>query len=133
MSRAAGLFWATVVLAMFCGACSPDEEPVVKQASESDNGKTIELQTGQRLRLVLEANPSTGYTWELQPGDAALRLLGEPEYRADSEALGSGGEMSFLFAAEAPGDVALRLVYRRPFEKDKPPEKTFELTVKVKE
>jgi predicted secreted protein len=46
--------------------------------------------------------------------------------------VGSGGTFIFTFEAAAPGEAALRLIYRRPFEKKAAPAEIFEVTVVVK-
>jgi predicted secreted protein len=37
----------------------------------------------------------------------------------------------FRFTAEAAGKVDLELIYKRPFEKDKPPARTYKLAVEI--
>ena len=104
-----------------------------KKLSAQDNGSTITLEVGQQLDISLVANPTTGYQWEVASGDSAvLKQMGEPEYKADSAALGSGGTMTFHFVAVAPGQTTLKLIYHRTFEKDTPPLKAFEITAVVK-
>ena len=103
-----------------------------KNLSEPDNGSTVTLHVGERLDLSLAANPTTGYQWEVAAGDSAvIKPVGEPDYKADSAALGSGGTMTFHFVAVAPGKTIVKLIYHRPFEKDTPPQKTFEFTAVV--
>ena len=61
-----------------------------------------------------------------------LEQLGEPEATPDSSALGAGGKISLKFQAVQTGQASLALIYHRSFEKDVPPEKTFEVTILVK-
>jgi inhibitor of cysteine peptidase len=101
--------------------------------TEDDNSRSIELDSGQKLSISLEGNPTTGYTWEVEsPDSGPLEQLGEPEFEASSEAIGAGGRITLHFQATSPGETSLRLVYHRPWEQGVPPEKTFEVKVSVK-
>jgi predicted secreted protein len=103
------------------------------ELSETDANATVELIVGDMLAVMLEGNPTTGFVWETQSVDAAiLRQLGDPEFRAESGAVGAGDKIALRFAAVAPGQTTLQLVYRRPFEQGVPPSKTFNATVVVK-
>ena len=101
--------------------------------SEQDNGKTVELLTGDKLIVELEGNPTTGYLWEVESGEGKeLKQEGEAEFNPASSLVGSGGKVSLQFKAVTPGKVVLRLVYHRPWEQDIPPEKTYEIEVIIK-
>jgi len=97
------------------------------------NGTTLEVDRGQEVVLKLDANPTTGYDWELIEVDPAiLSQVGDVDYKADSMLIGSGGVNTYTFEAVASGSTRLKLVYRRSWEIDAPPLQTFELVVKVK-
>jgi inhibitor of cysteine peptidase len=101
--------------------------------TDADAGKTIELQKGNLLVVTLDGNITTGFNWEMVPQTpAVLQQQGEPEATPDSSALGSGGKISLKFQAVQTGQASLTLIYHRSFEKDVPPEKTFEVTIVVK-
>jgi inhibitor of cysteine peptidase len=107
--------------------------PGSRQFSENDSGSTVELRTGDTLAVMLSGNPTTGYQWEMASVDTnVLKQRGKPEYTSNSAAVGAGGKFIFAFEAAAPGQTVLRLVYRRPFEKNVPPASTFEITAVVK-
>jgi len=118
-----------LVIIMSLGACV--REPV--NLSEEDAGRTAELRAGDRLEVVLNGNPTTGYRWGVASVDpAVLRQFGEPEFKPDTKAIGSGGKVILRFEAAAPGQTVLQLIYHRTWEKGIPPVKTFEVTVVVK-
>jgi predicted secreted protein len=109
----------------------------VQVLTEMDNGKTIELSTGQTLKITLTSNPSTGYSWEKVSGEeTVIKPIGEPAFVSDpnpSGAVGVGGKTTFtLEAAEMSDETTLKLVYHRPWEKDTLPIQTFEVKVVVK-
>jgi inhibitor of cysteine peptidase len=113
-------------------ACSPQQQEV--QATVDDAGREMELKKGQTLVVTLEGNPTTGYSWEVaEPLDGqVLRQVGEPEFKAESEALGAGGEQTLRFEAVNTGKMTLKLVYHRPWEKGVDPLETYSIQVVVR-
>ncbi len=112
------------------------QNPFVKgpvKLTETDAGSTVEMNVGDMLEVMLEGNPTTGYDWEMASGDAAvLEQLGASTYKADSDLMGAGGQVTLRFKAVAAGQTTLQLVYHRPWETDEPPAQTFEVSVIVK-
>ena len=120
-----------LVITPLLGADKPSEREPVK-LTEKDAGSSVELRTGDMLEVVLDGNPTTGYLWEMAPGDrAVVKPVGESEFKAETELIGAGGKITLQFEAVAPGQTVLKLIYHRTFEKDVPPIKTFEVTVIV--
>lgn len=123
---------AAVLLLGVLSACSAAASPLA--ITDKDAGKPITLAVGQELTLTLESNATTGFAWEAAGlNTAILEQVGEPEYKAPSSSLvGAGGVQVFRFKAKAAGQVELKLNYRRAWEKDVPPAKTFAVTVVIK-
>jgi inhibitor of cysteine peptidase len=110
----------------------PSSMASTMQLTEADAGRTIQMRVGDRLEVALPGNPTTGFQWEVGAlNHAVLRPIGEPEFERSSSAIGSGGKVTMRFEAVGPGATGLQLVYRRPFEKDAPPARTFEVTATV--
>jgi predicted secreted protein len=91
---------------------------------------------GQVFTVTLESNPSTGYRWEwVDHQDSIVEQMGEAQFKpretGDPPLVGAGGWESFDFKAVQPGQMTLRLVYRRPWEEGVEPPKTFSLHVTV--
>ncbi len=131
-----------LILAIVTAACaalllSACQKPSAKvlQIGQADAGKTLQLQPGQQLVIVLEGNPTTGYTWETQPGldESVLKQAGEPQFQPDTSAVGSGGKITMTFTAGKPGEADLILLYHRPWEKNVDPLQTYEVKVVVAE
>ena len=102
------------------------------QLSEADASRQVELHVGDILELTLPVNPTTGYQWETSDLDSAiLRPVGEQTFEPSSNAVGSGGEVTLRFEAIGTGQTALKLILRRPFEKDVSPIQMFEAIVIV--
>jgi inhibitor of cysteine peptidase len=125
----AGLLLMAIALTSISGCAA--EAALALEAD--DNGNEITLNKGQTLTIKLEANPTTGYTWEMVETEGAiLRQVGDPEFEADSDLLGAPGTQTLSFEAAEAGQMALRLVYHRPWETDVEPLETFSVQVTVK-
>jgi len=104
--------------------------------SESDPGRTIDVNPGQRLAIRLNSNRTTGYRWELAaPAAGVLTKLGEPSYTAEATAAGAaggGGIETWSFEASRSGEERLLFEYRRPWERDLPATQTVSYTISVR-
>jgi len=115
-------------------ACSAPAQPsnTVKVTGADDKG-SVTLNVGDTLQVTLQGNPTTGYQWEVSSVDTSiLKMSGEPQFTPASPAVGSGGNVVFLFDAIAAGQTKLEIIYHRPFEQNVPPVQTFTLSVTVK-
>jgi inhibitor of cysteine peptidase len=122
----------------------PDEKPQGKlllppglavPLGQADNGKKFSVKLDQVLVVTLPGNPTTGYSWNVaELGGDALRQLGDVSYEqkaAPPGMVGVGGNFVCRLQAVKPGKATVKLVYKRPWEKQTPPEKTFSLEVTV--
>lgn len=121
------------LLASFLVACSaPGTAPKTVTVTQEDDNRSVKLQVGDILEVTLDANPTTGYQWEVTQVDTSvLKETGEPVYATSEAGLGSGVKVTLRFEAAADGETTLNLAYHRPFETDTPPAKTFSLSVEV--
>lgn len=91
------------------------------------------MEMGQELAITLPANPTTGFSWEIQSGvNGVLQPVGEPEFKANSDLLGAGGSQILRFETVQAGETGLTLVYRRPWEKDIAPEGRYTVHIIVR-
>ena len=121
---------AFIIIAVLaaCGAAGSDPASLTAK----DAGTTVHLKQGDTLEIALEGNPTTGYTWEVAPDSGELvALQGEPQFKADTSALGSGGVMTLQFKAVKPGTAPLKLIYHRTFEAGVAPLQSFEVILVV--
>ncbi|MFA6523136.1 MAG: protease inhibitor I42 family protein [Candidatus Peribacteraceae bacterium] len=92
-----------------------------------------ELAVGQTFRIVLQSNPTTGYSWTVTlTGDTVSKVSDTfEESQAAGRVTGAPGHQIFQFRAEKPGMTTLTFAYARPWESVQPLEtKTYEMTVK---
>lgn len=114
----------------------PDSDlPDSLELSEEDGGTSLAIQQGGTIVLTLEANPSTGYSWEMNDEDPEASLLlqmGEPVFNSDDpEAAGAGGTMTYTFTAADVGQMTVSMIYLGPAVEEAPT-KTFEFDLTVK-
>lgn len=102
--------------------------------TERDSGAAITLERGQAVEVRLEGIPGTGYAWYLVHCDpAVLSPAGETtEGRTDPRVIGGPATKVFRFKAVAPGRTPLEFHYKRIWETDKPPLRTFSAGVEVR-
>ncbi|MBC8177332.1 MAG: protease inhibitor I42 family protein [Desulfobacteraceae bacterium] len=120
------IIFCLIILLSGCSAGNPI------QLYQIDSGRTIKMESNGKLEIVLDANPTTGYQWKALPWDTGIiEQIDKPVYKSKSEAIGSGGELTFYFKALSKGQTSLKFIYFRVFEKDVPPVKSFNVIIVV--
>jgi inhibitor of cysteine peptidase len=113
---------ALVALVLVIGACStaPSGPPAVDngELTNAADGTRIAIKRGGELKVVLDANITTGYQW--QSPTATRRRSCPRSARPFTSAgrgfaVGGGGTNIFRFRADSPGQIALQFDYRRPW------------------
>ena len=115
------------------GAAQKKASPLVV-VTDQDNGKDIDLPTGDTLVLRLKSNPSTGYTWTIKRGPSILRLVKTSTKKSGQTGHVVGGPViqEFRLTAVSAGMASLTLEYRRPWEYTAGPAKTFGVRVNAR-
>jgi len=99
--------------------------------SESQNGTTTTIAKDQSLEIRLPAQAGTGYSWALANRTAPLKLV-RSDAAAAPDRPGGPQTQSFVFQPTNTGTGDVVINYSRPWEKDKPPSRTFILHVVVR-
>jgi len=107
--------------------------------SSADSGKTVSAGVGDLVIIELDANPTTGYSWEAGPlpEDGPLTLKSNKYGTAAQRSseirpmVGQGGVTTFTYQVVKTGKATIALAYRRPWEKGVKPAKTFTVTVEA--
>jgi inhibitor of cysteine peptidase len=120
------IWLALLILAL--ASCAP--QPTTLTVGAAQSGATIDLRTGDTVVVALESNPSTGFDWVLVGPAAPALDSGQRTYASSGTALGAPGTVTYRFRAVAEGTTRLVMHYLRSWE-SLPPERTFELTVRV--
>ncbi len=102
-----------------------DDQSSMRVFSEIDNGMTISMHAGEEIRLELNSNPTTGFTWVInEEPDPSVSVLNGPEFVSDSSStaniMGAGGKECWQIRAVRPGSTSLSLCYMRPWESVQP-------------
>ena len=102
--------------------------------TEADNGKSIEVHTGDIIRITLESNITTGFSWEnADKVDKDILALDANDYVSDpnpEELDGVGGSTVIVYRALKPGKTKIDLVYLQSWEPSEFDTK-FSVTVEV--
>jgi inhibitor of cysteine peptidase len=105
-------------------------QPRVVAITESQNGATTTISKDQILEIRLPAQAGTGYSWTLAANPTApLKLARSDTTSADRP--GAPQTQIFMLQPTNTGAGDLVINYSRPWEKDKPPARTFTLHVVV--
>ena len=98
----------------------------------TDSGQAIDIGVNQEFVIVLGANPTTGYDWEVSLDETMLGLV-EKTYRlpeeAEHEVVGAGGVDYFRFKALKAGETEITMVYKRSWEKEDIAQKLFTVNI----
>jgi inhibitor of cysteine peptidase len=100
----------------------------------SSSGKEVTLAAGGTLTVTLESNVTTGYSWNENAniGDKTVMQQTDHKYQPPATPIpGAGGKEVWTFKALKTGKSRVSMEYRRPFEQNTAPAKTFTLTVVV--
>jgi inhibitor of cysteine peptidase len=100
------------------------------EITAADAGKTVMLVVGERLIVKLDAQPGTGFGWEADATSTSLLSFSSTNLGAAGMP-GAVETQSLTFLARSAGEGDLKLVYRRAWEKDAVPAKSFSVSVKV--
>ncbi len=131
------------MVALLIISCSNQEKIEIKDVNnrtdkiieikDEDNGSKINLKKSQKLKIILESNLSTGYSWEIEDfNKEVLKQEGEIEYKTESDLIGSGGIQIIEFESVKKGETGVKLVYHRPWEKDVKPNKVYTVKIEVR-
>lgn len=117
---------------MILTGCASLPESV--KLSEKDNGQIVHLPEGGSVTIELPCNPSTGYMWTLKGtyDEAVVIMTGDSiEKPENNSKVGAPVKKIISFKAVGNGTAGITYEYRRPWETNKTPDKTFEILINV--
>jgi len=121
--------------------CAPAPAPVTPPASQpvapsgalefTNPSQRITVPVGVSFTINVNANPTTGYTWEVGFDQSLLKLV-KRYTPSGTGMIGAGGVESFEFEGMKAGETEIYLNYKRSFEPNNPAleTKNFKVTVK---
>ena len=105
--------------------------PAELRLTASDDGREIKLGQGQALVIALDANPATGYGWDVTEGNDALLRRGTTWFEGPTGLLGAPGKQMVRLHPVGQGAVSLKLGYRRAWDASAPPARRFAVKVQT--
>ena len=132
-----------VVVLPLVAACSSNPTadfwnlaPIVRNTDASIDGRSEAVKRGDTLAVHLDADPSTGFRWEMtRLAGTSVVQIGLPDYQPETAAgvprVGAPGHTTFRFRAMQPGSSSIELAYRRPWETSVAAAKTVRFEIAV--
>lgn len=129
------IFVFSVLSILLAGCASPTPAPAAQtRPALTDPAAPIEVQAGDTFNIVIDANPSTGYHWQLVGElDGNVVEFVSSDYTADEPVMaGSGGVDVWTFKAVSAGQAQIALGSYPPDPDVTVPEQTvaFDITVR---
>lgn len=121
------------IILIGCQSSTPQSERTVHHYTVNKKCPALMvMKVGETLEFNASENPTTGYQWSLvQP----LTLFKVEEHylptEADEGMVGVGGEKSFRFTAEKPGQELIELHYVRSWETNKQSHQQWQCRIRV--
>ena len=117
------------------GEESTEDELRSLSLTEKDDGKTVTVTEGQNLVVKLQSNPTTGYRWKVVSTDRTFGYPSDERFLRNTDAVGSGGLQRFSWKTKSPlsmvGEHSVKMEYKRSWETNASPAKTFSFKVKI--
>jgi inhibitor of cysteine peptidase len=104
----------------------------MQSLTEADNERTVDLRVGERVRLTLPENATTGYRWAIDRLDRDVVEEAGSEAHPSGGAIGSAGNVTFDFTAKKAGSGEVALKYWRHFEGDGSIAKRFSVRINAR-
>ena len=116
------------------GSLFPGRPESKRLPEYSDPAKGIETTVGREFLIVLEANRTTGYGWQLANAlDKKMLKVVEIKHKQNkTKRVGEGGKDLWTFRTLQAGETTIAFEYVRPWEKDVAPVKKEIFTVTIK-
>ncbi len=105
----------TVLGAAACAA--PGSGGGTTELTAADSGSAIQVANGQSIVIRLDANSTTGYSWQQAPGldESVVKLVSESYQQATASPgmVGAGGTDVWTYQAVGAGTTTIALTYQR--------------------
>ena len=111
--------WFALQAVNFPNACAQGGplNPDTQVFTLANHNATAPIGVGDTFHIVLEANPSTGFSWHVGGVDTSILQTGKVKFRRTAELLGAPEEQIMTFSALKSGNTTVDLRYMRPWEK----------------
>lgn len=100
------------------------EEEIAVLQNETDSKQPEVLLIGEKTRIQLKENPTTGYSWNVTVTEG-LSIIHDEFIAPDTRLVGAGGEHVWTLEAVGLGEQIFYGVYHRPWEPENPEDATY--------
>ena len=131
MKNIYGSILITTVLLFILFDCSPSTI-IIKEHNQNE---IISINKGDIAKVILKANPSTGYIWSIENIDNLLVKILDESYvakKVKKDIVGSGGNKIYLIKTMNKGKTTIEFKYSRPFEEELPSIKKILFTLEIR-
>jgi predicted secreted protein len=98
-------------------------------AYSADEDASLSANLNKPFAIVVESNPTTGYSWSAEFDANRLKLKSSSYERPAEHCLGAGGKHVFVLVPLKEERTAVHLQYRRPWEKEPVKTRSYEVLV----
>lgn len=97
--------------------------------TDEDNNEHLIVAEGDTLVVKLQSNPSTGYSWSVAENTVLVLKPEGDTYVRGANRPGASGTQQFTFKVVGAGEVSLRMLYQRPFQRSVQAGKTWQMFI----
>jgi inhibitor of cysteine peptidase len=101
----------------------------------TDSNQVINNTLNNEFTIALDANLTTGYSWQPVFDEQAISLVEEPTFKENANTskgiVGAGGTQYFKFKALKKGETQITFTYKRPWEPVSSTDQRQVFTIKV--
>lgn len=132
-SMPVALFGLVVVgiLAAFIASVMLPSRGITATYGVADNGRSITLGEGTTFKIILDENPTTGYSWNTTVTSGLRAENSEYVQGGKAGMAGAGGTHEWTLKATGKGEQQFSAVYKRPWEPATGSEEVFTLKISV--
>ncbi|MFC1668204.1 protease inhibitor I42 family protein [Chlamydiota bacterium] len=96
---------------------------VLKGAYPLDDANAIKAHVNEPFDIILESNKTTGFSWELiiDRGESFYEIVNTTYVLPTENRMGASGKELWTLKPVKAGTFRVTFIYRRPWEKNKPP------------
>ena len=102
----------------------------MKVYDAQNNGQTITVKSGETVKIALDENPTTGFSW-INTTTPGLTIVSDKYIAPSSGLVGAGGVHEWEVRATGTGDQQFSGIYKRPWEPTFGNETAFGLNIKI--
>lgn len=100
--------------------------------TDADNNESVAVAEGDTVIVRLASTPSTGYSWTIAENvDLILKPEGERYVRGASRP-GASGVQEFTFSVIGAGEVPLKMLYQRPWQRSTQAAQAWQVLIEAK-